>query len=159
MVDGLAEKRPSVIVSDRFLVKNFNSGSGSGSGAGGARNRWFEGYVHRVHEKTVDLRFDKSFSSFKGQKYYVRFELNRLTFRRMHQAVSIAHVQAQKPARILFPDQNHAGGLKEKGINEAQIGALRLVDRKIGGNYAQRLAVAAIVHRAPGGVPFIVFGP
>lgn len=141
-VEGLAEKRPSVIVTDRIFVKHYNG-----------KEYWFEGYVHRVHERTVDLRFHSSFNSYPGQKYFVRFDLNRLTFRRMHQALNTAF----NAPRILFPSREHLGHLKLP--TEHQLNEIRFVDRKISGNPPQRLAVAAILHRIRGGVPFVVYGP
>ena len=142
-VEGLAEKRPSIIVSDKILVKNYNS----------ERDYWFEGCVHKVHEKTVDLRFNPSFNSYRGQKYYVRFDLNRLTYRRMHQALTTAF----NAPRVLFPTTEHLGVLSVPTSRIIQ--TIQFVDRKIGDNPPQRLAVAAILYRLPGSVPFVVFGP
>ncbi|KAG8917571.1 hypothetical protein FRC00_013438, partial [Tulasnella sp. 408] len=74
-VPGLAEKRPSVIVGDRIKVRNHKQRT----------EHWFRGFVHVVEQLQVGLKFAPSFNSFRGQKYDVRFELNRLTLRRMHQ--------------------------------------------------------------------------
>ncbi|TDL24428.1 P-loop containing nucleoside triphosphate hydrolase protein [Rickenella mellea] len=143
VVEGLAEKRPSIIVGDKMYVRNHGSSS----------DRWFEGHVHRVLEKSVDLRFHGSFNSYSGQRYDVRFELNRLTMRRMHQALSSAF----KRPEVLFPAQQHVVELRVPSLG--RMDELRCVDRKVGNNRPQLAAVAAIVHRPPGSVPFVVFGP
>ncbi|TDL24445.1 P-loop containing nucleoside triphosphate hydrolase protein [Rickenella mellea] len=142
-VDGLAEKRPSIIVGDKIYVKNYGSSS----------ERWFEGHVHRVYEKSVDLRFHDSFNSYKGQKYDVRFDLNRLTLRRMHQALSSAFTRPE----VLFPDQSHVVSLRAP--TASRMDDIRCVDRKVGDNKPQLAAVTAIVHRPAGSVPFVIFGP
>lgn len=130
-------------MTDRIFVKNLGSST----------DHWFEGHVHRVHEKDVDLRFSDRFNSFKGQKYNVRFDLNRITYKRMHQALDTAF----NPKRILFPGAEHVANLKPP--TQAQKDTLRLIDRKIADNPPQLEAIAAIVNRPPGSIPFVVFGP
>ena len=142
-MDGLAEKRPSVIVTDKLLVKNFGSSS----------EHWFEGHVHKVREKDVDLRFSDRFNSYKGQKYHVRFGLNLLTLRRMHQALDTAF----NAKRVFFPEIANITSLKPPSPGDRA--RLKLVDRKIADNPPQLEAIAAIVNRPPGSVPFVVFGP
>lgn len=142
-VEGLAEKRPSVIITDRIFVRNYGSPS----------KHWFEGYVHKVEETLIDLRFNGSFNSYQGQKYYVRFDLNRLTYRRMHQALGTAPSRSH----ILFPSPPNIFNLRPP--TEKQQRDIRCVDRKVGENPPQLQAVSAILHRPPGSVPFIVNGP
>jgi len=72
--------------------------------------------------------------------------------RRQHQAMYEAFVQA----RILFPDQIHV--LSNEYPRPADIN-LQLYDTNIASNPSQRQAVTSIVERAPGSVPFILFGP
>ena len=142
-VEGLAEKRPSVIVSDRFFVRP-SASPGS---------RWFEGHVHRVYERAVDLQFHASFTALRGQKFDVRFDLNRITYRRMHQAIDTAFA----PPRVLLPSEAHIKGLKKP--KQSAMDSLKLIDRKIATNPPQLRAIAAIVNRLPGSPPLIVFGP
>ncbi|KAI5120593.1 hypothetical protein M0805_008071 [Coniferiporia weirii] len=142
-VDGLAEKRPSVIVSDRIFIRHYNSSS----------KHWWEGHVHKVKERSVLLRFHGTFNSFKGQKYHVRFDLNRLVYRRMHQGLNTAVTFR----RILFPRAEHITALRPP--RQALVNDLRTIDRKIMDNPPQLEAVAAILYRLPGSVPFIVYGP
>lgn len=142
-VPGLAEKRPSVIVGDKVLVKNHGS----------RKTSWFSGYVHKVEQLRVGLKFSKDFNSISGQKYDVRFCLGRLPLRRMHQALDSPF----SPPRLLFPFDAHV--IKNWAPTTQEVGALNAIDRKIGGNKMQKLAVTAIRNLEPGSPPFVVFGP
>ena len=141
-VPGLAEKRPGVIVGDKILVKNHGSQSTS----------WFSGYVHKVEQLRVGLRFSNSFSSFPGQKYDVRFCLGRIPLRRMHQALDSPF----SPSRLLYPFDVHV--IKKRPPTAQEVGALNVIDRKIRGNAMQKIAVTAIRAQEPGSPPFVVIG-
>ena len=143
IVPGLAEKRPSVIVGDTVLVKNHGSQSTS----------WFSGYVHKVEQLRVGLRFSARFNSYPGQKYDVRVCLGRLPLRRMHQALDSPF----SPPRLLFPSDAHV--IKKRPPTTQEVGALNVIDRKIVDNAMQKLAVTAIRNLEPGSPPFVVFGP
>ncbi|KAI0693032.1 P-loop containing nucleoside triphosphate hydrolase protein [Cytidiella melzeri] len=142
-VAGLAEKRPSLIVTDRIFVKNYGS----------PVNHWFEGHVHKVEMNHVLLKFSPKFNSFKGQRYHVRFDLNRLVYRRMHQGLNTAFTES----RVLFPSAADVKNLRAP--TQAAMDGLKFTDRKIEQNQQQVEAVAAIVDRPAGSVPFVVFGP
>lgn len=138
-VDGLAEKRPSVIVSDRILVR-----------VAGTEGRAFCGYVHYVRENTVLLQFSPKFAGLRGQKYDVHFVLNRTVFRRMHQALTC---EPSFP-RILFPDK-----VERSAPTSTNERTLSPFERRIATNPAQLRAVQSIVRLPKGNIPFIVFGP
>ncbi|KAI5120592.1 hypothetical protein M0805_008070, partial [Coniferiporia weirii] len=141
-IDGLAEKRPNVIVGDRILVREF-----------GSQESWYRGFVHDVRERSVLLRFSPKFQGLSGQKYAIRFQLNRTVFRREHQAVLF------KPFlnRISFPSGAHSGQLH--AVSEAATESVQLFNRDISSNAPQLRAVATILHLPLGSIPFIVFGP
>jgi helicase MOV-10 len=142
-VAGLAEKRPSVIVSDVINVRESNSPS----------HRWFQGHVHRVLDTHVHLRFARSFSAIRGQRFDVRFELNRVTFKRMHQALNTAFVGR----KMVFPRVEDLKALKAPTEKDRK--ALTGVERVVKENEKQMEAISAIVNRPRGSVPFVVFGP
>jgi helicase MOV-10 len=62
-VEGLAEKRPSVLVGDFINVKFKHE----------KEDKWYQGRVHHLQEKSVDIRFSDSFSTFRGNSFDVRF--------------------------------------------------------------------------------------
>lgn len=114
---------------------------------------WHEGCVHHVYENHVSLRFGDDFSVYRGTKFDVRFVLNRLSIRRMHAVL----INKREPLRILFP---LPADLKTRArMSGRQLAAVRPVNRLIGEDEEQLEVVTAILNRAPGDVPFIVFGP
>ncbi|CAG7847798.1 Probable RNA helicase SDE3; AltName: Full=Silencing defective protein 3 [Serendipita indica DSM 11827] len=141
-VPGLAEKRPSVIIGDRILVKHHGS----------PKPHWWEGFVYKIRLNDVGLRFNNKFNAFKGQRFDVRFCLNRLTLRRMHQALDSGGLCE----RLLFPSEEH---IQNRKPSPGTIQTLNMVNRNISTNPAQSLAVTAIRNLSPGSPPFVVFGP
>lgn len=139
---GLAEKRPSVILNDKIRVR-----------ASGSQGRWNLGYVHKVAQAFVSLRFHNSFAPIRGQSFDVRFVLGRSPLRRMHQALSVAW----NPERIQFPTQEHVTCLTAPTTLE--LASVRFFNRKLERNPPQRLAVASVLMQPPGSVPFVIFGP
>ncbi|KAI0062752.1 P-loop containing nucleoside triphosphate hydrolase protein [Artomyces pyxidatus] len=136
-VPGLAEKRPSVLIGDRILVQQQGSTDG----------KIYEGHVHLIFEKKVVLQFDKSFVALPKERYHVRFRLDRTPLQRQHQSLTTLF-NAQ---HIFFPLQRDVGSLtSKKGISIA---------KHFQDNQPQLKAIKAIVLRAPGTAPFILFGP
>jgi helicase MOV-10 len=139
----LAEKRPSIILGDRILVKPKGM------------DKWYEGYVHVIEREEVGLRFNRAFDFYAGQKYHVRFKLNRISLRRMHQAMDTVY----NVSRIFFPAPTDARSKNLRAATPAEQRQLVLVNRNIGENPPQLKAVAAIVRLPPGSPPFVIFGP
>ncbi|KIM34475.1 hypothetical protein M408DRAFT_325871, partial [Serendipita vermifera MAFF 305830] len=142
LVPGLAEKRPSLIVGDRIIVKHRDS----------PKYEWWRGYVHVVELDSVVLKFNNAFRHIRGEKFDVRFEINRLTLRRMHQALDVGGTSP----RLLFPKDEHILSTRP---SESVVNLLNPIHRPVGQNYSQMLAVTAIRDLAPGSPPFVVFGP
>ena len=143
MVDGLAEGRPSVIVGDIILVRHTGDNTGT----------WYEGCVHETTGISVFVRFSEKFQGFRGSNIDVKFVLNRLPDRRMHQAV----LSLMDRSEILFPTPDMVSRLRPS--TSADLPVADLVDRTLARNREQLETIAAIVNRPPGSVPFVVFGP
>ena len=146
-VKGLAENRPSVLVGDYILVSH------TGTGDDGTPRTWYEGRVHNVLLNRVSLRFGEEFSTYKGTKFDVKFVLNQLPYRRMHQALS----NSFNPARLLFPGPEHLRGAKR--VTQAQIDMIVPINRVLRDDDEQMETVAAILNQKPGSIPFVLFGP
>jgi helicase MOV-10 len=103
-----------------------------------------------VRRDEVGLRFHASFGGWTpNQRYMVRFKLNRFPIRRQHQALDTAFT----PQRLFFPTA--------RDVTEgppSRVG-LKPFNRLIASNPPQLTAVESIVAKAPGSVPFIIFGP
>ncbi|KAF9566555.1 RNA helicase [Agrocybe pediades] len=147
LVEGLAENRPSVLVGDFILVSRAEGPETLNT------RTWYEGRVHQVHQNHVSLRFGGEFSTYRGTKFDVRFVLNRLPFRRMHQSIT----NKFNPVRLLFPGAAHIQGVKR--IPPSKIDEIVPYYRPIGEDEEQMETVAAILNQKPGSVPFVVFGP
>ncbi|KAJ3980519.1 P-loop containing nucleoside triphosphate hydrolase protein [Lentinula detonsa] len=141
-VPGLAEKRPSVLVGDRILVRRPNSPPG----------HWYEGGVHVLRKEEVGLRFHRSFVASPSDRFLVRFKLNRYPMRRQHQALDSAFSQD----RVLFPTNLH---LPKGALRTTAPSTLRWYNPLIANNPPQKQAVLSIAYREPGSMPFIIFGP
>lgn len=109
--------------------------------------------MHQVHQNHVSLRFGDEFSTYKGRKFDVRFTLNRLPLRRMHQALT----NESRQARLLFPEAKHVA--PKRRCSDDQLAAIVPINRLIGEDHEQLETVAAILNRPKGSVPFVVFGP
>lgn len=114
---------------------------------------WYEGRVQFIEEKHVSVRFSDEFSTYRGTKFDVRFVLNRLPLRRMHNALMNKNDQE----RILFPGPSHVE--RAHRVPRRMIDELTPVNRLVGENPEQMETVAAILNMKQGSVPFIVFGP
>ncbi|KAJ6600007.1 P-loop containing nucleoside triphosphate hydrolase protein [Mycena vulgaris] len=142
-VPGLAEKRPSVLVGDRILVQKRGSTPG----------HWFEGGVHVVRKEEVGLRFNVSFrATSPADRFTVRFKLNRYPVRRQHLAMDTSFSED----RVLLPLLLHVPRSSYPTQTSAR---LKVFNPLIATNAPQLQAVVSIVKRAPGSVPFVIFGP
>ncbi|RPD55542.1 P-loop containing nucleoside triphosphate hydrolase protein [Lentinus tigrinus ALCF2SS1-7] len=139
-VHGLAEKRPSVTIGDTILVQTPGTG------------QTFKGLVHEIQDERVLVHFHTSFNA-TGMRYNVRFQLNRTTLRRQHQAL-VAKIPS--PQRLLFPVPGFEG--LDRPLTAAE-STLELFNSRIGTNPEQLQAVNSILHLKTGSAPFVVFGP
>jgi helicase MOV-10 len=106
-----------------------------------------------VYERFVGLGFSSDFSLYRGSKVDVRFVLNRLPTRRMHQALTTSF----NSARLLFPGKEHLAIVS--AVTMEQMDDINPVYRAIGTDEEQLEAVAAIVNQPRGSPPFVIFGP
>ncbi|KAG8954837.1 hypothetical protein FRC04_010319 [Tulasnella sp. 424] len=141
-VPGLAEKRPSVLVGDSVHLSLQHN-----------PNQWFDGRVHAVRDKEVGLRFHERFAYQQGELCEARFTVPRIPIRRMHLAVNSQFC----PDRVLFPDSTHIRGLLRPSASAMD--QINTFNPLIASNPAQLEAVASIVNRPAGAVPFVIWGP
>ena len=115
--------------------------------------KWYEGFVHVVHQCEVGLCFGRSFRiATTLERFSVRFRLNRYPIRRQHQAMDTVFEEN----RILFPDRRHFDGNNRPSIYKVQ----RVVyNQDIASNGAQLQAIASILELPAASPPFCVFGP
>lgn len=115
--------------------------------------RCFEGWVHVVRLDDVGIDFHASFKPTAGQRFNVRFKLNRIPLLRQHQALSAF---PPAPQRFLFPVAGHAGlGHAPTAVDLPFSPCNPLVAT----NPAQLQAVRSILRLRSGAAPFIIYGP
>lgn len=142
-VPGLIEGKPRLLVGDKLLLCNLEG-----------EEVWHEGIVHVVDFQEVVLRINTKFKLRKsGDPVNVRFQINRMPWRRRQQAVTLVDNQS----RLLFPNAQDAARLHRP--TAADMEAFGFEDPWLTDNYEQKSVVTAIVNSPPGSVPFIVFGP
>eukprot|EP01117_Protostelium_nocturnum_P012534 TRINITY_DN4618_c0_g2_i4.p1 TRINITY_DN4618_c0_g2~~TRINITY_DN4618_c0_g2_i4.p1 ORF type:complete len:1138 (+),score=362.50 TRINITY_DN4618_c0_g2_i4:190-3603(+) len=141
VVEGLAEKRPSVLVRDVVYVW-----------VPGSRDYEYEGVVQKVFKDKIALVFCQEFKKIfpdRSTKFNVRFEFSRVPKRIMHRALTSAKID------IIWPEKkplvNAAPNWKSK--NE-----IDWKDVEVSRNEEQAHAVLSVVNRAHGDIPFLLFG-
>ncbi|GAA6013532.1 hypothetical protein JCM11491_006112 [Sporobolomyces phaffii] len=139
-VEGLAEKRPSVLRSDKIKVQTRTSSD----------KTWYEGIVTVVEESRVLLKFAKSFKPEANARFDVQFSSSRIPTRRQLQALAAPLPRSQ----LLFPslDVHYSGPID---VNEHG----RFFSSAIAANHAQKQAVVSIFNNTSGKAPYVVFGP
>ncbi len=146
-VDGLAEKRPSILKGDKLDAKPIGPSS----------KFWYEGRVERVESEEVSLRFDNGLhdSYINGQNVEIRFKLNRRPLRLLHQGLE--NVGAELTRSVLFPSEN------AETLQQPRTPAMVLTNapfnRRVRDNPEQWEAVSRIVEGSHQPYPFLVFGP
>ncbi|RZC37172.1 helicase mov-10-B.1, partial [Asbolus verrucosus] len=140
-VPGLAEHRPSVIFGDSVFVREHKSSK-----------TLYEGFVHKVKESSVLLKFSKKFMNtvfVKGKKFYVNFSFNRYPLRVEHQAVEFAKMD--NIAHLLFP--------KNIANTPPVQSEITWFNRDIMNNLEQQQAVKSVLKRTAMPAPYLIFGP
>lgn len=141
-IPGLTEGKPRLLVGDKLLL--CNSGE----------QVWHEGIVHIVAFQEVVLHINSKFR-LRGSNdpVDVRFQINRIPWRRRQQAVTLSDNQS----RLLFPNVQDAAPLRLPTVVDME--GFTFEDPCLVDNDEQKSVVVAIVKAPPGSVPFIVFGP
>lgn len=140
-VPGLAEKRPSLVYGDFVLAKLSSQSSGTKTGS-------YQGFIYRVEADEVLLKFVDEFHTCHQNEecYDIRFTYNRVSMRRLYQAVLAAENLEND---LLFPSLSTKRRLITTkpvvpltcNINEEQ---LRSVEMILG---------------CKGGPPYVIYGP
>ncbi|CAG8668732.1 13831_t:CDS:2 [Gigaspora margarita] len=141
---GLAEERPSVVPGNFILVVK----------CGVEDEKAYKGYVYSTRVDKIDLKFGRTFMQqvySPDAKFNVRFTYNRVSMRRMHQALDNPNMNFKR----LFPDTYGING--ENGENEENNEQLTEIYTTL--NEYQKRAVRIIKTGEHHPLPFIIFGP
>lgn len=109
----------------------------------------YGGPVVDVQLSRVIVRLHENFPDLPDRRWDVRFMVNRLLLRRMHDAIGKGHIHN----RILFPDESHRRPARDLPSPDFTH------NRNVASNPRQSLAIARIMAQSQGDIPFIIFGP
>ncbi|KAI7729924.1 hypothetical protein M8C21_001227 [Ambrosia artemisiifolia] len=140
-VPGLAERRPSLVTGDLIIAKAVSHTEHN-------MPPLYKGYINRVEAEEVLLSFHEDVHSYysEGDRYDVQFEYNRLSMRRLYQALEAS---GKLDSEFLFP---------EFSSNERCIETHPLVPFSCDLNEEQVSSVEMILG-CKGGPPYVVHGP
>ncbi|KAI5347741.1 hypothetical protein L3X38_000628 [Prunus dulcis] len=139
-VPGLAERRPSLVQGDYVLAKLSEYADDTVPP--------YQGYIYRVEADDVYLKFPPEFHACHrdGNLYSVQFTFNRITMRRLYQAVDAAE---KLEIMFLFPSESY---------QRRMIRGTRLVPISCTPNKEQMCSVEMILG-CKGGPPYVIYGP
>ncbi|KAI3730261.1 hypothetical protein L1987_61430 [Smallanthus sonchifolius] len=140
-VPGLAERRPSLVTGDLIIAKPVSHNEHN-------MPPLYKGHIFRVEAEEVLLQFHEDLHGFhsEGDRYDVQFEYNRLSMRRLYQALEAS---GKLDREFLFP---------EFSLNERRIETRPLVPISCNLNEEQLSSVEMILG-CKGGPPYVVHGP
>ncbi|KAB1214695.1 putative RNA helicase SDE3 [Morella rubra] len=141
VVPGLAERRPSLVQGDYIFAK-------LASEFGNDTAKSYQGYIHRVEADEVYLRFDPEFhfSHTDGNLYNVQFTYNRISMRRLYQAIEATY---ELETEFLFPSES---------FNRRLIETTPLVPISCNLNPEQMYSIKMILG-CKGAPPYVIHGP
>ncbi|KAE8684160.1 putative RNA helicase SDE3 [Hibiscus syriacus] len=138
-VPGLAERRPSLVHGDFIFAKIASDNSDS---------RVYQGYIYRVEADEVLLKFADEFHTLHRDRnlYNVHFTYNRVTMRRLYQAIEAAQSLQDN---LLFPSESTKRMLVKSAPIVPCSGSL---------NEEQMHSVEMIL-ACKGAPPYVIYGP
>ncbi|XP_050666667.1 probable RNA helicase armi [Leptidea sinapis] len=142
-IKGLCERRPSLIVGDRVIVKDMWK----------ENNPQFEGFIHLIKGDLVLIKFNPQFHEiYGGSDVSVEFHLSRTVYRRFHHAIN--QVISNLGPDVLFPSRLQ---ISPPQVSSDKIENIQWYNEKL--NSGQRNTIVNILRGECRPMPYIIFGP
>ncbi|CAB3256452.1 unnamed protein product [Arctia plantaginis] len=142
-INGLAEKRPSLIAGDKVMVKDIWD----------SNKPLYEGFVHLIKGDLVLMKFHPRFhESYSGSDVSIQFHFNRSVFRRAHQAVNLAI--SNLGVDILFPNRIK---LRNPQLPSDKVESIEWYNKDL--NSGQKAAIKNILLGECRPMPYCIYGP
>ncbi|KPI94995.1 putative RNA helicase armi [Papilio xuthus] len=142
-INGLAEKRPSLIIGDRVLVKDIWQNN----------SPQYEGFIHVIKGDLVLMKFNPQFhETYNGSDVSVEFHFSRTIYRRAHQAINYAVTNLG--IHVLFPSQIIT---KKPQVSNDAINTMNWFNKDL--NECQKHAITNVLRGECRPMPYCIFGP
>lgn len=152
VVEGLTERRPSLVIGDRVILSFPKC------------NTKHEGWIHQVRQDTILLKFSQAFhNEYNAELVRLVFEFSRANFKKQHEAIK--RVYSKVTQNFLFPHEapmKHA--LHNITLNDANEMIFDGFERKVEWhnkdlNKHQKMAVINVLRGEARPLPYIIYGP
>lgn len=142
-IEGLAERRPSLITGDRVIAKDIWD----------PNKPDFEGYIHDIQGNTVLIKFHPHFhEEYSGYDISLEFHFSRMSYRKCHQAINLAITNLGSD--ILFPNRILC---RSPQIQLEGLESINWYNKKI--NNHQKIAIYNILLGVCRPLPYCIYGP
>lgn len=142
-VNGLCERRPSLVLGDKAIVKDIWDNQPSR----------YEGIIHAIRGDLVLMKFQRQFQeSYSGSDVSIEFHFSRTKYRRAHQAINLA-ISNLGP-EILFPTRILG---RQNQLPPEKINSIQWFNKKL--NDCQKAAVSNILLGQCRPKPYLIYGP
>lgn len=142
-INGVAEKRPSLLVGDKVIVKDIWDKS----------MPLYEGFIHLIKGDIVLMKFHPQFhESYTGSDVSIEFHFSRSVFRRSHQAINLAI--SNLGIDVLFPSRIKTRPLQ---IPREKLETIKWYNENL--NSGQKCAVQNILLGESRPMPYCIYGP
>ncbi|XP_063704193.1 probable RNA helicase armi [Culicoides brevitarsis] len=152
VVEGLTERRPSLVIGDRVILSYPKS------------TTKHEGWIHQVRHDTILLKFSQEFhSQYNAELVRLVFEFSRANFKKQHEAVK--RVFEKVSQNFLFPkEMKIKTPIHNLTLNDDEEMVFSGFDMKIKWNNKnlnlhQKKAVMNVLRGEARPMPYIIYGP
>lgn len=157
MVEGVAEKRPSITIGDKIIVKERNQLNSAQPS--------YEGYIHKVEKDAILVKFHRDFHQKHEHKdYRIEFIFSRSTFKRQQHALDKTISQPGLGYEFIFPEIKNLIKNCQFDVKLGASGNMEYDDdqfpffNKNLNNY-QKEAVINVLRGETRPLPYIIYGP
>lgn len=142
-INGLCERRPSLIIGDTVIVKDIWDNNASR----------YEGVIHEVKGELVLMKFQRQFQeTYSGSDVSIEFHFSRTKYRKAHHAINLAISNLGQ--EILFPTLLLR---KQNQVPPEKLNSIQWFNKNL--NNWQKSAVSNILLGQCRPKPYLIYGP
>lgn len=152
-VIDVAEKRPSIGLGDSIHVTD----------ALDPNSYIYEGFIHKVDQHYIYVKFQSSFRPELGKDFQIEFRFSRSSFRRQHHALQVVTASHGLNFDFLFPSNNNASRNPQVDVTlvdgemVSNTEKFKWINENL--NIYQKQAVVNVLRGENRPLPYIIYGP